>query len=72
MLYARGTVEDPTLHSDSSLAAVLPHSRRSADFTLPEQSGELLRLLIGDDAPVYLRPRPGRPAETVRTLDREP
>jgi RNA polymerase primary sigma factor len=49
MLYARGTVEDPTAYGDSPLAAVLPHSRRSADFALPGQGDEFLRFLIADD-----------------------
>ncbi|MGY1637893.1 sigma-70 family RNA polymerase sigma factor [Geodermatophilus sp. SYSU D00742] len=49
MLYAKGTVEDPTLYRDSPLTAVLPHSRRSADFDLPEGRAELLRFLIGED-----------------------
>ncbi len=48
MLYAEGTVEDPTLYADSPLSAVLPHSRQSADFGLPDAREELLRFLLGD------------------------
>ncbi|MBN1093331.1 DUF3427 domain-containing protein [Blastococcus sp. TML/M2B] len=48
ILYARGTFEDPTLHDDNPLASVLPHSRRSAEFSLPDDRDALLRFLIGD------------------------
>lgn len=48
VLYARGTFEDPTLQDDNPLASVLPHSRRSAEFSLPSDREALLRFLIGD------------------------
>ena len=50
MLYAKGTVEDPTIYADSPLAAVLPHSRNHGDFALPSDRVELLRFLFGDSA----------------------
>ncbi len=49
LLYARGTFEDPTLHDDNPLASVLPHSRRSAEFSLPGDREALLRFLIGGE-----------------------
>ncbi len=61
LLYATGTVEDPTLYGDSPLAAVLPHSRRSADYALPVQGDEFLRFLIGEDD--------GPRLDTVHTAD---
>jgi RNA polymerase primary sigma factor len=45
VLYARGTIEDPTVQGENPLSKVLPHSRHSAYFRLPAEAGELLRFL---------------------------
>ncbi|NEK87936.1 DUF3427 domain-containing protein [Blastococcus saxobsidens] len=64
VLYARGTFEDPTLHEDNPLASVLPHSRRSAEFALPNDRDGLLRFLIGED---WHAEQPTGPAEVPTT-----
>ncbi|MGY1903628.1 sigma-70 family RNA polymerase sigma factor [Modestobacter sp. SYSU DS0903] len=50
MLYAKGTVEDPTVYADSPLAAVMPHSRRHGDYALPAERAELLEFLLGGES----------------------
>jgi RNA polymerase primary sigma factor len=77
MLYAKGTVEDPTLYDDSPLTAVLPHSRRSADFDLPADREALLRFLTdgdGGDKPRHtIEPPPAgpQPQESAATIAEE-
>ncbi|SDP11017.1 RNA polymerase sigma factor, sigma-70 family [Klenkia soli] len=45
LLFASGTVEDPTLFPDSPLMSVLPHGRRRGDFTVPQDTRTLLDFL---------------------------